>query len=102
MGTHVDKHYRTTTTINQNAIDDKLLVLHSACVKYQEIDRLANLVLFAIADYINTDKAPRAFVTDFVSYPDSRFEDLIRCCLSGDRSANGIIKTCKKVLARNQ
>ena len=100
MGTHVDKRHRTTTTISQNAIDDKLWALHSACVKYQGVNHLARLVLFAIADYINTDKAPRKFIADFVSYPDSRFEDLIRCCLSGDRSANGIIKSCQKVFAR--
>lgn len=100
MGTHVDKHYRTTTTISQNAIDDKLWALNDACVKYQEVNRLANLVLFAIADYINTDKAPRTFVADFVSYPDSSFDALIKCCLSGDRSANGIIKSCQKVFAR--
>ena len=87
-------------TLNQNAIDAKLWDLHSACVKHCATDRLAMLVLYAIVDYINTDKAPRKFVADFVSYPDSSLEDLIRCCLSGDRSANGIIKTCKKVFAR--
>ena len=101
MGAHFDKRCRTTATISQAAIDDKLWVLHSACVKYQEVNRLANLVLFAIADYINTDKAPRAFVADFVSYPDSSFDTLVKCCLSGDRSASGIIKTCKKVFARS-
>ena len=89
-------------TLSQNAIDAKLWELHSACVKHCEADRLAMLVLYAIADYINTDKAPRKFVADFIACPDSSLEDLIRCCLSGDRSANGIIKTCKKVLARNQ
>ena len=89
-------------TLNQSAIDAKLWELHSACVKHCATDRLAMLVLYAIADYINTDKAPRQFISDFASYPDSGFDDLIKRCLSGDRSANGIIKTCKKVLARNQ
>ena len=88
-------------TLSQNAIDAKLWELHSACVKHCETDRLAMLVLYAITDYINTDKAPRKFVADFASYPDSSLEDLIKRCLSGDRSANGIIKTCKKVFARN-
>ena len=88
--------------ISKNRIDDKLWALHDACVKYQEADRLARLVLFAITDYINADKAPLQFIADFIEYPDSKLDYLIKACLNGETSANGIIKTCKKVLARNQ
>ena len=87
--------------ISKNRIDDKLWALHNACVKYQETDRLARLVLFAITDYINADKAPLQFIVNFADYPDSELDHLIKACLNGDTSANGIIKTCKKVLARN-
>lgn len=87
---------------NTNQIDDKLWELQKACNEYQEVNCLSKLVLYAVADYINTDKAPRKFVIDFIAFPDSKFEDLIKSCLSGDRSANGIIKTCKKAFARNQ
>ena len=88
--------------ISKNRIDDKLWALNDACVKYQEVDHLARLVLFAIADYINADKAPLQFISNFVDYPDSKLGYLIKACLNGETSANGIIKTCKKVLARNQ
>ena len=90
------------TTINQNTIDAKLWTLHDACKKYQATDRLAMLVLYAISDYINTGKAPRPFVCQFVEYPDSKLDSLIKDCLSGNRSANGIVSTCKKAFARNQ
>lgn len=88
--------------ISKNRIDDKLWAFHDACVKYQETDRLARLVLIAIADYINADKAPLQFIVNFIDYPDSEFDHLIKACLNGETSATGIIKTCKKVLARNQ
>lgn len=88
--------------ISKNRIDDKLWAFRDACVKYQETDRLARLVLIAIADYINADKAPLQFIVNFIDYPDSEFDHLIKACLNGETSANGIIKTCKKVLARNQ
>ena len=87
--------------ISKNRIDDKLWALHDACVKYQEADRLARLVLLAITDYINADKAPLQFIIGFIEYPDSKLDHLIKACLNGDTSANGIIKTCKKAFARN-
>ena len=87
--------------ISKNRIDDKLWALNDACVKYQEVNHLAKLVLFAITDYINADKAPLQFIIGFIEYPDSKLDHLIKACLNGDTSANGIIKTCKKAFVRN-
>lgn len=82
----------------QNQIDDKLWELQKACNRYKETDCLADWVLFAINRHIGTGRATRQFEFNFVNYPNDKLESLIKKCLNGDRSNDGIIKTVKKVL----
>ena len=84
----------------QNQIDDKLWELQKACNRYKETDCLADWVLFAISRHISTGRATRQFEYDFVNYPNDKLEILIKKCLNGDRSNDGIIKTVKKVLCQ--
>lgn len=82
---------------NFNQVDDQLWELQKACNRYAETDCLATWVLYAVANYIETDKATHQFVENFIDYPVDKLEGLIRICLNGDRSHDSIIKTCKKV-----
>ena len=86
--------------VNQNQIDDKLWKLQMACNRYKEIDQLSDYVLFAVSRYISTGRATRQFELDFVNFPDSRMEDLIKKCLNGDRSDNGIVQTAKNIICK--
>lgn len=81
------------------ALDDKLFELQKACNRYAEVDPLAHWVLYAMTRHINTNRATRAFEQAFLRYPNTEFESMIRKCLNGDRSHDGIISTCKRVLA---
>lgn len=83
---------------NENQVVDKLHKLNISCLIHK--DRLSLLVLYSVSHYIVTDKAPRDFVENFISFPDEQLDALITKCLSGERSADGIINTCKKVFAR--
>ena len=80
---------------NANQVEDKLHKLNISCLTHK--DKLSLLVLYSVSNYIVTDKAPRDFVENFISFPDARIDDLITKCLSGDRSSDGIIKTCRKI-----
>lgn len=82
-------------------VDNKLFELQKVCNRYCEIDHLANFVLFALSRYICTGRATRQFEISFLEYPKDKFEYLIKKCLNGDRSDDGIIKTCKVEFARN-
>ena len=84
----------------QNQIDDKLWELQKACNRYKEIDPLADWVLFAINRHISTGRATRQFEVDFVNYPKDKLESLIKKCLNGDRSQDGIIKTVKRIISK--
>lgn len=84
--------------VNQNQIDDKLFKLQIACNRYKHIDQLADWVLYALYKYISTGRAPRQFEYNFVNYPDDKLEYLIKRCLNGDRSNDGIVKTVKRII----
>lgn len=85
----------------QNQIDDKLWELQKACNKYKETDCLADFVLFAVSRWITTGRATRQFEIDFINYPVEKLEGLIKRCLNGDRSDDGIIKTIKKEIEKS-
>ena len=76
-------------TVSCFQIDDKLFELQKACNRYKETDPLANFVLYAVSDYLMSNKATRQFEKDFVNYPTDKLEELIRKCLNGDRSHDG-------------
>ena len=86
-------------SISWNQIDDKLFELQKACNRYKNTDCLADFVLFAVNRYIMTNRATRKFEYDFVNYPIDKLEYLIKQCLNGDRSDDGIIQTCKRILS---
>ena len=84
----------------QNQIDNQLWELQKACNRYKEIDPLADWVLFAVSKYISTGRATRQFELDFVKFPIGKMETLIKKCLNGDKSDNGIIKTVKRIITQ--
>lgn len=79
-----------------NKLEEHLWKLQKSCNRYKNIDPLAEWVVFALERYIMTNRSNKQFEDNFLNYPESRFEILIKKCLNGDRSDNGIIKTCKK------
>ena len=85
---------------NQNQIDDKLFELQKVCNRNKETDCLANFVLFAVNRHITTGRATRKFEYDFVNYPNDKLFELVRICLNGDRSDDGIIKTVKRIISK--
>ena len=88
--------------INDTAIDSKLYELQKVCNRYSEIDCLAKWVLYAIYRHIDTNRATKQFEEDFINYPVEKFEYLIKKCLNGDRSDDGIIKTAKRILRQHK
>ena len=84
-----------------NMIDDKLYQLQKVCNRYKEIDCLADWVLYAITRHIYSNKATRKFEDDFVNYPDDKLLYLVKQCLNGDRSDDGILKTTRKIISKN-
>ena len=88
--------------VTMDMIDDKLWELQKACNRYSEIDCLSKWVLYAIHGYIYSNKATRKFEEDFINYPVKKFEYLIKKCLNGDRSDDGIIKTAKRILRQHK
>lgn len=87
--------------VHYGKIEDQLYELQKACNRYKSIDCLADWVLFAVQRYIVSNKATRQFEIDFVNFPVEKLEDLIKACLNGDRSDDGILRTCRKVFAEN-
>ena len=83
---------------NQDQIDNKLWELQKVCNRYKETDFCADWVLFTVSRYIITGRATRKFEHDFISYPDEKLLELVKRCLNGDRSDNGIIKTVKRII----
>lgn len=83
--------------VNVHEIDNKLLELQKACNVYKNTDCLADWVLFALSRYLLSNRATRQFEINFLNFPAENFETLIKKCLNGDRSDDGIIKTCKRV-----
>lgn len=83
----------------QDRIDNQLWELQRAANKYKGVDPLADWVLFAVSRHINSGKATRHFEKAFVEYDSANFTELIKKCLNGDKSDNGIINTCKKVFS---
>lgn len=86
--------------VNQNQIENQLWELKKACIQYREINKIADWVLYAVERYIISGKASREFEADFVNYPAENFGDLIQTCLRGDKSDDGIIRSCKTILAQ--
>lgn len=84
----------------QNQIDNQLWELQKACSRYKETDPLADWVLFAVTRYINTGRATKQFEMDFVHYPIDKLGILIKKCLAGDRSDDGIIKTFRRLISQ--
>lgn len=84
--------------VSQNQIEDKLRELQKACNKYNNIDSFASWVLYAVTIHIRSGKATMEFEYDFVNYPNNKLKKLIKKCLKGDRSHDGIIKTVKKII----
>lgn len=84
----------------QNQIDDQLWELQKACNRYKETDPLAEWVLWAVTKHINTGRATRQFEMDFIRYPIDKLEMLIKKCLNGDRSDDGIIKTFRRIISQ--
>lgn len=87
--------------VYQNQIEDQLWELQKACNRYKAVDPLADWVLFAVSRYISTGRATRKFEEDFVNYPTDKLEEVIRKCLNGDKSDDGILKTFKRVVKEN-
>lgn len=81
----------------QNLIDNNLWELQKAANSYKSIDPLADWVLFALSKYIYSEKSSRAFEKAFAEYNPADFPNLIKRCLNGDKSDDGIIKTCKRI-----
>ena len=84
----------------QNQIDNQLWELQKVCNRYKTIDPLADWVLFAVSRHISTGRATRQFEHDFVNFPIDKMEMLIKKCLNGDKSDNGIIKTIKRIITQ--
>lgn len=82
----------------QDQIDNKLWELQKVCNRYKETDCLADFVLFAVSRYISTGRATRKFEYDFVNYPNEKLLELVKTCLNGDGSDDGIIKTVKRII----
>jgi len=85
----------------QDQIDDQLLELQKACNKCKATEPLADWVLFAVSRYISTGRATRQFESDFVHYPIVGLETLIKKCLNGDKSDDGIINTVKLIISKS-
>lgn len=83
------------TTMNYTTLDDKLFELQKVCNRYSHCDPLANWVLFAVDRYISTGRATREFEKRFINYPNDDLLSLVKKCLNGDKSDDGIIKTVK-------
>lgn len=81
----------------QDKIDEQLWELQKAVNRYKAIDPLSHMVLYAVSWYICSGKATRAFEEAFCEFDSENFTDLIKKCLNGDRSNDGIIKTCKRI-----
>ena len=81
----------------QNKIDDQLWNLRLSVEKNKGREPYSDWVLFAISRYIKSGKASRIFEKSFVEYDPNHFTDLIHKCLKGDKSDDGIIRTCKRV-----
>ena len=79
-------------------LDDKLYELQKSCNRYKAVDPLADWVLFAVVRHINTGRATKSFIDSFLAFPSDQFADLIKKCLNGDRSDDGIIKAVKRII----
>lgn len=83
----------------QDKIDNQLWELQRATNRYKGTDPLADWVLYAVSRHICSGKATRAFEKAFSEFNPDNFTDLIKKCLNGDKSDEGIIKTCKKTFS---
>lgn len=75
------------------ALDDKLYELQKVCNRYSETDPLAMWVLYAVDRYITTGRSTRDFDEALAKYPTENLLYLVKKCLNGDRSDQGILKT---------
>ena len=91
-----------SVNLSYEKIEYKMRELQIACEKYKETNRLADWVLNAIHRHIYTGRATNQFLYDFLNYPTYKFEILIKKCLNGDRSIEGITKTVKKVISKRK
>lgn len=81
----------------QDKITEKLVNLKSAAEKYREKEPLSIWVFLALSRYISSGKASRIFEDAFTEYSEDNYLYLISRCLKGDKSDDGIIKTCKRI-----
>lgn len=79
-------------------IENKLFELQKACNKYKDTDPLADWVLYAVQRYIFTGRATVQFERNFINFPSKKFPELIKKCLNGDKSDDGIIKTVRSII----
>ena len=79
-------------------IENKLFELQKACNKYKDTDPLADWVLYAVQRYIFTGRATVQFERNFINFPSKKFPELIKKCLNGDKSDDGIIKTARSII----
>lgn len=82
---------------HMDELEDKLFELQKVCNRYNSIDCKSHWPLFALTRYIRTNRATRNFEKMFMEYPVENFEYLIKQCLNGDCSDDGIIQTCKRI-----
>ena len=82
----------------QDKIENNLLRLQETTNNYKVINPLADWVLFAVSRYISSRKAPKDFERAFANFDSKKFGDLVKECLRGDKSDDGIIKTCKRIM----
>ena len=85
------------STFDSDSVDNQIWELQKATNHYKNTDPLADWVLFSIHRYIYSGRATPAFIHSFLDYDASKFPELIKKCLNGDRSDDGIIKTCKRI-----
>lgn len=87
---------------DQNGIDDQLWRLQKICNRYKTIDPLADRILYAVYRHIMTGRATKNFERSFVKLSIDNLQDLVKECLNGDKSDDGIIKTCKNFQRRKK
>ena len=81
----------------QDLLSNQFVQLHQAAEEYKTINPFSIWVYGAINWYITTRRATKEFEQAFIKYNAKKFPQLIKKCLSGDVSDEGIVKTCKKI-----
>lgn len=80
------------------SIEEKLWKLQQYCDRCKMTDPLADWVFYAVNRYIRTGRATRDFERAFCNYPEDKWPEMIKYCLNGNRSDNGIMEAMKRML----